>query len=298
MLLITCIDVGGTFIKTGNIVDGKVKDEKKVNTGEPHMLPGTLLNIIVDMGGEAVGIGMPGLVDFNGRVLSPPNLPGIELLPLKEILEEELNIPVFVDNDANMAALGEYKYGAGKGVKNLIMLTLGTGIGGGIIIDGRVYHGRGYAGEVGHITINPDGPLCNCGNYGCAEAFIGSVRIVQRAEEYVKIGLNTRLKEYAGNITPKIIEEMAYNGDPIAREIIEEMGRYLGISISNYCAVLDPERVILGGGLSKFGDMLLNSTKREVNKRLYTRKDIDIVFGKLGDKAALLGCYQMVIQNL
>jgi glucokinase len=298
MTSITCIDVGGTFIKAGNVVDREVRDERKIETGEPELLTRTLLQIIVELGGEAVGIGMPGLVDTDGRISFSPNLPGIESLPLKEILEEELDIPVFVDNDANMAALGEYRYGAGRGVKNLIMLTLGTGVGGGIIIDGKVYHGRGYAGEVGHITIDPDGPLCQCGNYGCLESYIGADRLTERAEEYVRMGTETTLKTYAGNITPKIIEDEAYKGDLVAMDIVAEMARSLGIAISNYCAVLDPERVIIGGGLSKMGDILLSNVKREVKKRLYSRKNIDIVFSELGDRAGILGCYEMVIHSI
>lgn len=295
---ITCIDVGGTFIKAGNIIDGEVRDEIKTETGKPDMLTRTLLQIIVKLGGEAVGIGMAGLVNIEGRILSAPNFPGIESLPLKEILEEELNIPVFVDNDANMSALGEYRYGAGRGVKNLIMLTLGTGVGSGIIIDGRVYHGRGYAGEVGHITIDPDGSLCQCGNYGCLESYIGADRITKRAEEYVRMGMETTLRSYAGKITPKIIEDEAYRGDPVAMDIVSETARFLGIAISNYCAILDPERVIIGGGLSKMGGILLSGVKKEVEKRLYLRKDVDIVFSELGDRGGILGCYEMVIHSI
>ncbi|MEA3431978.1 MAG: ROK family protein [candidate division WOR-3 bacterium] len=295
---ITCIDVGGTFIKAGNVVNGKVRHEIKIETGETGMLTRTLLQIIVELGGEAVGIGMAGLVDADGTISSPPNFPGIESLPLKEILQEELNIPVFVDNDANMAALGEHRYGAGRGVKNLIMLTLGTGVGGGIIINDKVYHGRGYAGEVGHITIDPNGPLCLCGNYGCLESYIGADRITERAREYVRMGVETRLRSYAGNITPEIIEDEAYKGDHVAMDIVAEMAKFLGIAISNYCAILDPDRVIIGGGLSKMGDILLSGVKREVGRRLYSRKDIDIVFSELGDRAGILGCYEMVIHSI
>jgi len=295
---ITCIDVGGTFIKAGNVVNGKVRHEIKIETDELGILTRTLLQIIVELGGEAVGIGMAGLVDADGTISSPPNFPGIESLPLKEILQEELNIPVFVDNDANMAALGEHRYGAGRGVKNLIMLTLGTGVGGGIIINDKLYHGRGYAGEVGHITIDPNGPLCLCDNYGCLESYIGADRITERAREYVRMGVETRLRSYAGKITPEIIEDEASKGDPVAMDIVVEMSRLLGIAISNYCAILDPERVIIGGGLSKMGDILLSGVKREVGRRLYSRKDIDIVFSELGDRAGILGCYEMVIHSI
>ncbi len=295
MIPITCIDVGGTFIKAGNVADGEISDERKIDTGNPGTLTRTLSQLILELGGRAAGIGITGLVDGNGRISSSPNLPEIKSLPLKEILERELNIPVLVDNDANMAALGEYRYGAGRGAKNLIMLTLGTGVGGGIIIDGEVYHGGGYAGEVGHITIDPDGPLCRCGNYGCLESYIGANRIMERAEEEVRTGVETTLKNYAGNITPKIIEDEAYKGDRVAMDIVREMARFLGIAISNYCAILDPERVILGGGLSKMGDILLSGIESEVKKRLYSRKGISIVFGELGDRAAILGCYEMVI---
>ncbi len=293
--MITCIDVGGTFIKAGNVSKGRIKDEMRVDTGDPSILKDVLCKLIIKMGGSAVGIAIAGLVEKDGSISKSPNLKGLKPFPLGKLIQDKLNLPVFVDNDANLAALGEYKYGAGRGVKNLIMLTLGTGVGGGIIIDGRIYHGRGYAGEVGHITMDPYGPLCGCGNYGCLEGYIGAEKLTERAESYLRMGVKTTLGKYKGKITPKIIEDEAYKGDRIAVDIIDEMAGFLGIAISNYCAVLDPERVIIGGGLSKMGDILLSGVKREVKKRLYSRGDVEIVLGELGEGAALLGAYEMVI---
>ncbi len=297
MLSVTCIDVGGTFIKAANVICGEIRDETKIRTGQPALLKRTLFDIILKMGGEAVGIGFAGLIDKDGMVSKSPNLPGLGTISLKELIAEELHIPVFIDNDANLAALGEWKYGAGRGVNALVMFTLGTGIGGGILIDGKLYHGSGYAGEVGHITVERDGPLCQCGNYGCLESYIGAEKITERAEEYVTMGITTTLKDY-DKITPEIIGREAGSGDSMALEIVSETARFLGLAISTYCAILDPQRIILGGGLSGLGEPLLSGVRKEVQKRLYSRKDIDIVFSQLGNRAGLLGCYEMVMGEM
>jgi glucokinase len=282
------IDIGATYIKAGVVLEEKVIHETKIPTPLPQELSYEIIELAKELDGDKLGVGMPGLVTEDGIVYSPPNLPGIERLPLKEILEKELKIPVRVSNDANCVALGEWKYGAGKGKKNLIVLTLGTGVGGGLIIDGKLYTGRGFAGEVGHITIEPNGPLCRCGNYGCLEAFVGSDYMVERTLKGINLGVDTSLSSCT-EITPEDISEHAKAGDRFAKDIIEEVGYYLGTGIANLASILDPEIVIVGGGVSNAGEILFNRIRNTVQRRLYTRNQLDIVCAELGDKGGILG---------
>jgi len=282
------IDIGATYIKAGVVLEEKVIHETKIPTPLPQELSYEIIELAKELGGAKLGVGMPGLVTEDGIVYSPPNFPGIERLPLKEILEKELKIPVRVSNDANCVALGEWKYGAGKGKKNLIVLTLGTGVGGGLIIDGKLYTGRGFAGEVGHITIEPNGPPCRCGNYGCLEAFVGSNYTVERTLKGIKLGVDTSLSSCT-EITPEDISEHAKAGDRFAKDIIEEVGYYLGTGIANLVSILDPEIVIVGGGVSNAGEILFSRARNTVQRRLYTRNQLDIVCAELGDKGGILG---------
>ncbi len=287
MAKIVGIDVGGTYIKAGVVINPpKVENFKSIAT-QPARLVDQLIEIVEEFEPEAMGVGVPGLV-ANGILYSSPNLPETNNLRLEEILKSRLKIPVSVANDAGMIALGEWKYGAGKGTHNLLLLTLGTGVGGGLILDDKLYTGAGFAGEVGHIIIDPNGPPCGCGSYGCLESFVGSGALEQRAHQGIRIGIKTSLSNYK-KITPKIISEEAYNGDKFAHSIIETDGYYLGIGIAGLCAVLDPEIVVLGGGVSRAGEILFNKIKEEVNHRLYLRKKMSIVPTELGDLAGILG---------
>ncbi len=281
------IDIGGTYIKAGMVVNPpKVENFKSIAT-QPENLVKQIIEIVEEFKPEVLGIGVPGLVT-NGVLYSSPNLPETNNIKLEEILKSKLKIPVTVANDAGMIALGEWKYGAGKGTHNLLLLTLGTGIGGGLILNDKLYTGAGFAGEVGHIIIDPNGTPCGCGGYGCLESFVGNKAIEQRATQGIKIGIKTSLAKYE-KITPKIISEEAQKGDAFAHSIIETIGYYLGIGISGLCAVLDPEIVVLGGGVSKTGEVLFEKIKEEVNHRLYLRKNLPIVPTELGDYAGVLG---------
>ncbi len=298
MAKIVGIDVGGTYIKAGLVINPpKVENFKSITT-QPARLVEQLIEIVEEFKPEAMGIGVPGLV-ANGVLYSSPNLPETNNLKLEEILKSKLNIPVTVANDAGMVALGEWKYGAGKGTHNLLLLTLGTGVGGGLILDDKLYTGAGFAGEVGHIIIDPNGPPCGCGGYGCLESFVGSGALKQRAAQGIRIGIKTSLSKYK-KITPKIISEEANKGDEFARSMIETAGYYLGIGIAGLCAVLDPNIVVIGGGVSKAGEILFNKIKEEVSHRLYLnliqrtenrqpRTSIPIVPTELGDHAGILG---------
>ncbi len=317
MIKIAGIDVGGTYIKAGLAINPpEVEDFKSIATQHANLVE-QLIEIAEEYEPEALGIGVPGIV-ANGVLYSSPNLPEIKNLKLEEILKTRLKIPVRVANDAGMSALGEWKYGVGKGTHNLLLLTLGTGIGGGLILADKLYTGAGFAGEVGHIIIDPNGPPCGCGGYGCLESFVGSRALEQRAIQGIEIGIKTSLSKFHSShserseeshlsnfeipkqvqndrkvrykkITPKIISEEAYRGDEFARSIIEIAGYYLGIGIAGLCAVLDPDIVVLGGGVSQAGEILFNKIKEEMRHRLYLRKEIPIVPAKLGDHGGILG---------
>ncbi|MBA7540507.1 Glucokinase [subsurface metagenome] len=204
---------------------------------------------------------------------------------------------VVLENDANAAAWGERCFGAGQGVNNLVCFTLGTGIGGGIIIDGKIYHGNNYgAAELGHMTVNKDGPRCNCGNYGCLEAYSSATgiknRIINRIEEGIKSEfLNFDDDKLFESLRLKSIFEAARKGDKLTKGVVEEAISYLGIAIANIANILNPEMVVLVGGITNEGDKLLIPLRREVKKRAFysNYKSLKIVIGKLGGNAGVLG---------
>lgn len=319
------LDIGGTNIKAGVIVSsGNFKKHKRAYSNTPlrycndeirlldfKSVCTDIGNLVEQVAGlaksfkaDALGIGIAGLVG-NGIIYSSPNLSVINNLRLKDTLIKKLKIPVTVENDANMYAFGEWKYGAGKGTHNLLLLTLGTGVGGGIIANDKLYSGAGFAGEVGHTTIDPNGPACSCGNYGCLETYVGSAHLENKAKQGIKIGIKTSLSR-CKEITPKIISEKAYKGDMFARLIIESAGYYLGIGIANLCATLDPETVVIGGGVAKTGDLLFNKIKETLIQRLFLlpyttkhgRKGLSVVPAKLGDKSGVLGSIAFVEDKL
>lgn len=238
---------------------------------------------------EGIGVGFPGPLDAEkGVVFNPPNLVGWSLVPLKDILEKRLGRPVVIENDANAAALGEYWKGAGKGAKSLVCLTLGTGVGGGIVLDGRVWHGaKGIAGEIGHMTVIRGGRRCNCGNKGCLEAYASSRGIIARMKELL-------MKEKTISDEEMTVEQIgawARAGDRQAKRAVKDTGVILGIAIANVANVLNPEVVVLGGGVSNLGDRLFDSIKEEVKKRALPEavEGLRIVKAQLGDNAGVIG---------
>jgi len=245
---------------------------------------------------KAVGIGSPGPIDFQkGMILTAPNLPGFVNFPLKMLLVDKLKKPVTLENDANAAAFGEFWAGAAKGVRHMVMLTLGTGVGGGIIIDGDVLHGAmGSAGELGHMIINYDGPRCACGNRGCLEAYASATATVRRFADAVRSGRESALAgriERGEEITSKMIHEAAVAGDELSRRVIEDTGRYLGIGIVSILHSINPARVVLSGGLINAGDMLMRPLVEEVHSRAFKKvaEGSEIVFATLGEAAGFIG---------
>jgi len=211
----------------------------------------------------AIGIGAAGISNpETGILFTSPHLPGWRDVSLRDIIQEKLGKKTFLTNDANAAALGEFYFGAARGARNFIYITLSTGIGGGIVIDGKIYSGAiGAAGEVGHMTIDDDGPICNCGNRGCWETLASGTALAREARQRIKEGARTSILEYAEGdvekVTAQVIHSAAEHGDSLARELIARTGYYVGVGLANLINIFNPELIVIGGGLSNIGDMLL-----------------------------------------
>jgi len=305
------VDLGGTNIVSAIVnCQGKIVSRLKVPTLAERGKEATIKRIIETIHENIVqstivlddiigiGIGAPGPLDIKRGIINfAPNLPGWIDVPLKKKLKNEFNMKVVLENDANAAAWGERCFGAGQGVDNLVCFTLGTGIGGGIIIDGKIYHGNNYgAAELGHMTVNKDGPRCNCGNYGCLEAYSSATgiknRIINRIEEGIKSEfLNFDDDKLFESLRLKSIFEAARKGDKLTKGVVEEAISYLGIAIANIANILNPEMVVLVGGITNEGDKLLIPLGEEVKKRAFysNYKSLKIVIGKLGGNAGVLG---------
>ena len=305
------VDLGGTNIVSAIVnYQGKIVNSLKVPTLAERGKEATIKRIIETIHENIVqstialddimgiGIGAPGPLDVKRGIINfAPNLPGWRDVPLKKILENEFNMKVVLENDANAAAWGERCFGIGRGVDNLVCFTLGTGIGGGIIIDGKIYHGNNYgAAELGHMTVNKDGPRCNCGNYGCLEAYSSATGIKNRIKNSIKEGIKSKFLNFDDDklfesLRLKLIFETARKGDKLTKDIVEEAISYLGIAIANIANILNPEMVVLVGGITNEGNKLLIPLRREVKKRAFysNYKSLKIVIGKLGGNAGVLG---------
>lgn len=223
----------------------------------------------------SVGIGAPGLSNPKSGVLyTSPNLPGWEDVPLKDIIEKEIGKKTYLINDANAAALGELHYGAGRGSRDFIYLTVSTGIGGGIVINGQIYAGsNGTAGELGHMVIDDNGPLCNCGNKGCWEMLASGTALAMEARRIIETGGASSILKLTGGDPQKInaeaIHQAAQAGDVLAKKLIVRTAYYLGVGISNLINIFNPEVIVIGGGLSNIGDMLLKPAYEEAGRRAF-----------------------------
>lgn len=304
--IIAGIDIGGTKIAVA-LADTSgqrlslFRFSTHVERGPHRILDNAITEIkrmIEEAGGRliAVGVGCGGPLDRGrGLILSPPNLPGWDEFPITEILEKQFKVPVLLDNDANAAALGEHKYGAGRGFKNIVYITISTGIGGGIIIGGEIVHGVGDgAGEVGHITVREDDPVCGCGARGCMEAICSGTSIGRRARERLSSGrqsLMTEMVTEPNEVTAHTVVEAARKGDALACEIWDETIHYLAIGINNIIATLAPEAVILGGGVATTGELLLKPLREQIQGRvkILPVEKINILQAALGGDSGIYG---------
>ena len=307
------VDLGGTNTRTalvarnGDILE-KQKEETLAAEGHEKVIAKLIGNIDrqranADQYGRrvaAVGVGAPGVIyEQTGVVVKSPNFPDWNDLPLKQILERELKLPVFIENDANAAALGEQWRGAAKDIRSMIFLTLGTGVGGGIILDGRIWHGAdGMAGEVGHMTIIPDGRSCGCGNRGCLEMYASSRGIVMTFKAMCA-GKHLDAEDRK-EVTSAQIYQAARNGDAVAHLVMKDMGRYLGIGVANLINIFNPEMVVIGGGVKAAWDLFIDATREEVRKRAFTyaAERTKIVPSMLGDEAGMVGAAAVAFQKI
>jgi glucokinase len=254
----------------------------------------------------AIGVGAAGISNpETGILFTSPNLPGLRNIPLRDILEERLGKKTFLINDANAAALGELYFGAARGAHNFIYITLSTGIGGGVVIDGKIYTGTiGAAGEVGHMTIDDNGPICNCGNRGCWETLASGTALAREARDRIKDGVKTSILEYAEGdvekVTAKAIHSAAEQGDSLAKELIARTGYYVGVGLANLINIFNPELIVIGGGLSNIGDMLLKPALKTAEARTYKEAFQAVRFASpmLGQNSGVLGAAAFALQEV
>jgi len=254
----------------------------------------------------AIGVGAPGLSNpETGILFTSPNLPGWRDVPLRDIVQERLGKKTFLINDANAAALGEFYFGAARGVRNFIYITLSTGIGGGIVIDGKIYSGAiGAAGEVGHMTIDDKGPICKCGNRGCWETLASGTALAREARHRIKEGVATSILEYAEGdvekVTAQVIHNAAEQGDSLAKELIARTGYYVGVGLANLVNIFNPELIVIGGGLSNIGDMLLKPAFKVAGERAYKEafQAMRFASAELGRNSGVLGAATFALQGM
>ncbi|MFQ5689616.1 MAG: ROK family protein [Gemmatimonadota bacterium] len=308
------VDLGGTSINVGVVPfrGGTILGMRSMPTESHHgakFVVDRMVRMIRDAMRDArrekeipadgiigIGLGSPGPLDREtGTVLETPNL-GWRNFPLRDLIANEIGLDAVLDNDANAAALGEWWLGSARDVDNMVGVTLGTGIGGGIILDGEVYHGvSDAAGEIGHMTIVATGRKCNCGNYGCLEAYASGPAIAARAVEGLDAGVESLLPDLvAGNlarITAETVYQAIVSGDAYAADVMRETAGFLGTGVANLINLLNPEMVVVSGGVTRAGDHLLGPLKSEVRRRAF-RDAADrcrIVSGELGDMAGVVG---------
>ena len=316
MRLLLGIDIGGTNIKIA-LIDkkGRIKAKKtfptadfKGNRALIERITGETKKLLAEYGVVkkdiiGVGVGAPGAVDIrSGTVHYLTNVPDWSEVPLGNILKNKLGLLTFVDNDVNVMALGELFFGSGIGAKNMLCVTLGTGVGGGLILEGRLYRGSSYAaGEFGHVPINIAGPRCNCGSWACVEAYVGNNYIVRDVITQIKNGEKTLIKKLVNGklskITPEIISRAARAGDRFAKEIWRDVGNKVGTGLAGVVNLLNVEKIVIGGGVAEAGKILFDSIKKTIAARAMKlpAKTVKVVKAKLRRDAGLIGAAALVL---
>ncbi len=300
------IDVGGTNIKLGLVTPfGKIIAKTNLVTksyrNHPRQLIDALVAAIRDLTQDngktlkdiaGVGIGLPGLIDVaRGVVTFMPNIPGWKNIPLRGIIQSKLKLPVFMDNDVNLIALGEWKLGAGRGYKNLVCITLGTGVGGGLILDGALYRGEGFvAGEIGHIPLNEQGPACNCGGTGCFERYVGNRTLIDKAVRMF------------GKKSMRIEDTfaLASRGNALALRFWRETATHIGNALVGVINLLNPRLVVIGGGVASNYKFMEKTIQAVIRRRVMKvqRDMVKIVRARLGDDAGILGAHILVRESI
>jgi glucokinase len=309
------VDLGGTNIRAA-LVDraGQIVQEARRPSLADQPPAATLANIreaahaVMEAQGVApravvgIGIGLPGIMDSEtGVCFWSPNFPQWQDVAIPPAVGEPLGLATFILNDAKCAALGELQFGAGRGARNMVMITLGTGIGGAFVVDGRLLIGpNGSIGEVGHQTIDPAGPRCGCGNFGCWEQLCARDAIVERALRQIQRGRETVLGSgREEEVTPARIASAAAAGDAVARDVMEETGFYVGVGVANLINMLNPEVFVIGGGIAQAGRVLFDPLERTVRARAVAlqARTAQIVPAELGDNAGVMGAVVFALQR-
>jgi glucokinase len=295
-------DEEGTPLKRANTLtlahEGPQKVMARVHDCIRQVLEGTEPSAVL-----GIGIGAPGTVNpWTGILTNTTNIPGLDDWPLRDQLANQFRLPVFVGNDAKLAALGEHQFGAGKNASSLVYLTISTGIGGGVIDGGRLLLGaHGWATELGHIIVEPHGPRCACGNIGCLEALANGPAIARHAVELLQSGrtslLTSMVEGKLDRISAKEVAKAAHEGDSVAVQVMERAAFYLGIGMVTFIHTFDPQLIIVGGGVSKAGDLLFAPVRRIIAERAMTEewRHTPIVPAALGDDVGLLGAVALVL---
>jgi glucokinase len=309
------VDIGGTKVAAG-VVDpeGNVLERLRRDTPStsPRATEDTIAAVVAELRERhevtAVGIGAAGWIDVTGSsVLFSPHL-AWRHEPLRDAVRRRIRLPVVIENDANAAAWAEWRFGAGQGESHLVCVTLGTGIGGAVITDGVMLRGKyGVAGEFGHMTVVPGGHRCECGNRGCWEQYASGNSLVREARELAASGspvaqnLLDRVGGDPGRITGPSITEAAKDGDPVAVELFEEVGRWLGVGLANIAAAFDPGTFVVGGGVSQAGELFLGPA-RDTFRRTLTgrgfRPEAQILRAALGNDAGMVGAADLARENI
>ena len=336
--MVVAVDLGGTQIRTAVLRGSKLLSRISLLTGDnpaPKRIMPRLFEAVrqaVEMAHvsmsdiKGIGIGAPGPLDNRtGVVFSPPNLPGWDDVPVRDLFDAEFHVPIYVENDANAAALGEYMFGAGRGSRDMVYMTISTGIGGGVITDGKIIEGvSGTAAELGHMTVDWHGERCNCGNIGCLERIASGTNIARRANEAIAVGRGNDLLAFAlehqgpreakeepmeetasqAQGTPRTplyvnshtVAMAAEAGIPLAQEIILRAAEAIGVGLVNIIHIFNPEMIILGGGVTQMGPLLLDPVMAVVQERAMKvpRKACRIVLAQLGQDVGLVGAGSLI----
>ncbi len=312
------VDIGGTNLRFGLVDEhGRILARKRMPTkghegvekslGRIRQGVAGLIKKAEDLGHTVVGVGVgcPGIISHkDGVVRFSPNMPGWIDVALRSYLEGSFSRPAVVENDANAYALGEAWQGAGRGASSLVCITLGTGVGGGIILDGKVWRGAdGMAGEVGHITVNPNGPACPCGNRGCLERYSSATAIVEMAGRALLKGetsvLSKAYRKAPETLTAEAVDKAARSGDLLSRRIYAEAGTRLGIALAGLINLLNVEKIVIGGGMAGAWDLFIGPLRAEVGKRAFEipAARCEILPGTLGDDAGIIGSAGLVFKG-
>ena len=312
------IDLGGTSVKFAILTqEGEIQEKWSIKTNildeGSHIVPDIIASIqhhleLLNLSAEdfiGIGMGSPGAVDrFEGTVVGAYNLNWKNVQPIKKDIESALGIPFFIDNDANVAALGERWKGAGENQPDVVFMTLGTGVGGGIVAEGKLLHGAGgVAGELGHITVDFDRPFdCTCGKKGCLETVASATGIVnltrRYADEYAGDAELKRLIDDGEEVTAKTVFDLAKDGDELALIVYRHFSQYLGIACANIASVLNPANIVIGGGVSAAGQFLLDGVQKVFDENTFpqVRTSTQLVLANLGNDAGVIGAASLVLQ--